>query len=132
MGKGLLAKDEVESREDLTVLLAKDEVECEEDLTVVMADVYIDEVKRLSSIAGPMVAVNLSQYFLQVISVMMVGHLGELFLSSTAIAISFSAVTGFSLLVSVSIFKFLRVSQVVINLANMVWLILSFLLLFLR
>ncbi|KAK9226699.1 hypothetical protein WN943_011747 [Citrus x changshan-huyou] len=102
MDKGLLGKDEVESREDLTVLLAKDEVECEEDLTVVMADVYIDEVKRLGSIAGPMVAVNLSQYFLQVISVMMVGHLGELFLSSTAIAISFSAVTGFSLLFGMS------------------------------
>ena len=105
MDKGLLTKDEVEGREDLTVLLAKDKVECGEDLTVVTADVYIEEVKRLGSIAGPMVAVNLSQYSLQVISVMMVGHLGELFLSSTAIAISFSAVTGFSLLVSVLIFK---------------------------
>lgn len=61
---------------------------------------YVEEVKKLSCIAGPMVAVNLSQYFLQVISLMMVGHLGELFLSSTAIAISFCAVTGFSLLVS--------------------------------
>ncbi|KAH9794903.1 protein DETOXIFICATION 14 [Citrus sinensis] len=102
MDKGLLAKDEVEGREDLTVLLAKDKVECGEDLTVVTADVYIEEVKRLGSIAGPMVAVNLSQYSLQVISVMMVGHLGELFLSSTAIAISFSAVTGFSLLFGMS------------------------------
>lgn len=87
MDKGLLAKDEVESREGLTVL---------------RADVYVEEVKRLGSIAGPMVAVNLSQYFLQVISVMMVGHLGELFLSSTAMAISFSIVTGFSLLFGMS------------------------------
>ncbi|PON73726.1 Multi antimicrobial extrusion protein [Parasponia andersonii] len=56
------------------------------------------EVKLLGYIAGPMVAVNLSQYFLQVISIMMVGHLGKLSLSSTAIAISFCAVSGFSLL----------------------------------
>ncbi|KAF8040332.1 hypothetical protein BT93_B2538 [Corymbia citriodora subsp. variegata] len=55
-----------------------------------------EETKRMGYIAGPMVAVNLSQYFLQIVSVMMVGHLGELSLSSTAIAISFCAVTGFS------------------------------------
>ena len=60
------------------------------------------EVKLLGYVAGPMVAVNLSQYFLQVISIMMVGHLGKLSLSSTAIAISFCAVSGFSLLVSPS------------------------------
>lgn len=59
---------------------------------------FVAEVKRLGYIAGPMVAVNLSQYFLQIISIMMVGHLGQLSLSSTAIAISFCAVSGFSLL----------------------------------
>ncbi|XP_008389239.2 protein DETOXIFICATION 12-like isoform X2 [Malus domestica] len=58
---------------------------------------FFEEVKRLGCIAGPMVAVVLSQYLLQVISMMMVGHLGELALSSTAIAISLSGVTGFSL-----------------------------------
>ncbi|KAJ0037338.1 hypothetical protein Pint_22176 [Pistacia integerrima] len=63
---------------------------------------YVEEVKRLSCIAGPMVAVYLSQDFLQVISVMMVGHLGKLSLSSTAVAISFCAVTGFSLLFGMS------------------------------
>ncbi|GMN38678.1 hypothetical protein TIFTF001_007916 [Ficus carica] len=47
---------------------------------------------------GPMVAVNLSQYFLQTISIMMVGHLDKLSLSSTSIVISFCAVSGFSLL----------------------------------
>ncbi|TXG57269.1 hypothetical protein EZV62_018582 [Acer yangbiense] len=52
---------------------------------------HVEEVKRVGCIAAPMVAVNLSHYFLQVISTMMVGHLGELFLSSTAIATSFSA-----------------------------------------
>ncbi|KAM7275990.1 hypothetical protein ACFE04_017856 [Oxalis oulophora] len=59
---------------------------------------YLEEVKLISYIAGPMVAVNLSHYFLQVIALMMVGHLhlGDLYLSGTAIAISFCAVTGFS------------------------------------
>ncbi|KAM7276352.1 hypothetical protein ACFE04_018218 [Oxalis oulophora] len=57
---------------------------------------YLEEAKRVCCIAGPMVAVNLSHFFLQVIALMMVGHLGELYLSGTAIAISFCAVTGFS------------------------------------
>ncbi|CAN1240144.1 Protein DETOXIFICATION 12 [Linum grandiflorum] len=60
--------------------------------------VFVDEVKRLGYIAGPMVAINLSQYLLQVISLMMVGHLGELQLSSTAIAVSLASVTGFSVI----------------------------------
>ncbi|XP_076897008.1 protein DETOXIFICATION 12-like [Bidens hawaiensis] len=60
------------------------------------------EMKKLGFIAGPMVAVTLSQYLLQVISVMMVGHLGELSLSSTFIAISLSSVTGFSLILGMS------------------------------
>ncbi|CAI0393186.1 unnamed protein product [Linum tenue] len=64
--------------------------------------VFIQELKRLGYIAGPMVAVNLSQYLLQVISLMMVGHLGELELSSTAIAVSLSSVTGFSVLIGMS------------------------------
>ncbi|KAI6677101.1 hypothetical protein NL676_037897 [Syzygium grande] len=48
--------------------------------------VFWEEVRRVGQVAGPMVAVTLSQYLLQGISVMMVGHLGELALSSTAIA----------------------------------------------
>ncbi|MBA0556710.1 hypothetical protein Golob_026789, partial [Gossypium lobatum] len=58
----------------------------------------VEEIKRVGYLAGPMVAVTLSQYLLQVISTMMVGHLGELALSSSAIAISLAGVTGFSLL----------------------------------
>ncbi|XP_075636246.1 protein DETOXIFICATION 12-like isoform X2 [Castanea sativa] len=61
---------------------------------------FTGELKRLGFLAGPMVVVSLSQYLLQVISLMMVGHLDELALSSTALAISLSAVTGFSLLYS--------------------------------
>ncbi|MBA0766070.1 hypothetical protein Gotri_015149, partial [Gossypium trilobum] len=49
-----------------------------------------------------MVAVTLSQYLLQVISTMMVGHLGELALSSSAIAISLAGVTGFSFLLGMA------------------------------
>uniref|UniRef100_A0A2N9I7M2 Protein DETOXIFICATION n=1 Tax=Fagus sylvatica TaxID=28930 RepID=A0A2N9I7M2_FAGSY len=60
------------------------------------------ELKRLGFLAGPMVTVTLSQYLLQVISMMMVGHLGELALSSTAIAMSLSGVTGFSLLLGMA------------------------------
>lgn len=59
-------------------------------------DGFLWETKKLSYIAGPMIAVNSSMYVLQVISIMMAGHLGELFLSSTAIAVSFCSVTGFS------------------------------------
>ncbi|KAL5761138.1 hypothetical protein ACOSQ2_019976 [Xanthoceras sorbifolium] len=65
-------------------------------------DVLFAEVKRLGVLAGPMVAVTLSQYLLQVISLMMVGHLSELALSSTAITISLSGVTGFSLLLGMA------------------------------
>eukprot|EP00257_Ricinus_communis_P022878 XP_015582727.1 protein DETOXIFICATION 12 [Ricinus communis] len=64
--------------------------------------VFTQEVKKLGYIAGPMVAVILSQYLLQVISLMMVGHLGELALSSTAIATSLAGVTGFSFLLGMA------------------------------
>ncbi|GFZ18908.1 MATE efflux family protein [Actinidia rufa] len=57
-----------------------------------------EEVVKVSYIAVPMVAVTVMQYLLQVVSVMMVGHLGELSLSSVAIATSLTNVTGFSLL----------------------------------
>ncbi|KAI3779020.1 hypothetical protein L2E82_08448 [Cichorium intybus] len=60
--------------------------------------ILADEMKKLGFLAGPMVAVTLSQFLLQVITAMMVGHLGELSLSSTSIAISLSNVTGFSLI----------------------------------
>lgn len=76
---------------------------------------FIEELKRLGLLAGPMVAVTLSQYLLQVISIMMVGHLGELALSSTAIAISLSGVTGFSLLVSLRYHLFISSSSFFLN-----------------
>ncbi|XP_027154457.1 protein DETOXIFICATION 14-like [Coffea eugenioides] len=61
-----------------------------------------EEMKKLCYIAGPMVAVTLSHFLLQVISLTMVGHLGELSLSSFAIAISVCGVTGFSFMLGMS------------------------------
>ncbi|XP_028080535.1 protein DETOXIFICATION 12-like isoform X2 [Camellia sinensis] len=61
-----------------------------------------EEVKRLGWIAAPMVVVTLSQYLLQVVSTMMVGHVGELSLSSSAIAVSLAGVSGFSLLLGMA------------------------------
>ncbi|XP_039017905.1 protein DETOXIFICATION 12-like [Hibiscus syriacus] len=62
----------------------------------------VEETKRVGYLAGPMVAVTISQYLLQVVSTMMVGHLGELALSSSAIAISLAGVTGFSFLLGMA------------------------------
>ncbi|PHT33293.1 hypothetical protein CQW23_25093 [Capsicum baccatum] len=62
-----------------------------------------EEMKEIGYLAGPMIVVTLSQYLLQTISLMMVGHLTELSLSSTAIAVSIAGVTGFSFLVSTSL-----------------------------
>lgn len=59
-----------------------------------------EEAKKLLWLAGPLIAVSMLQYCLQVISIMFVGHLGELPLSGASMASSFASVTGFSLLVS--------------------------------
>ncbi|KAL5573121.1 hypothetical protein UlMin_022718 [Ulmus minor] len=60
--------------------------------------VFVEELKKEGVIAAPMVAVAVLQYLLQVVSVVMVGHLGQLSLSSVAIATSLTNVVGFSLL----------------------------------
>lgn len=64
--------------------------------------VFVEEAKKVGYIAGPMVAVNFSLQLITVIPLMMVGHLGELALSSTAMATSLCGVTGFSLLVGLA------------------------------
>ncbi|KAG1334819.1 Protein DETOXIFICATION 16 [Cocos nucifera] len=56
------------------------------------------EVRRQLWLAGPLIAVSLLHYSIQVISVMFVGHLGELPLSGASMATSFANVTGFSVL----------------------------------
>lgn len=72
----------------------------EVDAKVLTWGSFFQEVKRLCNIAGPMIAVILSQNLLRVSSMMMVRHLGELALSISSLALSLSGVTGFSLFVS--------------------------------
>ncbi|KAL1819384.1 hypothetical protein ACET3Z_014253 [Daucus carota] len=60
------------------------------------------EVKKQLWLAGPLICFSLLQSCLQLISVMFVGHLGELALSGASVANSFTSVTGFSLLMGMS------------------------------
>ena len=57
------------------------------------------ELSKQVQLAGPLVVVSLLQYSLQMISLMFIGHLGELSLSSASMASSFAGVTGFSFMV---------------------------------
>ena len=59
----------------------------------------LGEVKKQLKLAGPLMSVNVLLYSLQAISVMFVGHLGELALSGASMATSFASVTGLSLIV---------------------------------
>ncbi|XP_078176665.1 protein DETOXIFICATION 16-like [Carex rostrata] len=54
------------------------------------------EVKKQLWLAGPMIAGSLLQNVIQMISIMFVGHLGELSLSGASLASSFASVTGYS------------------------------------
>uniref|UniRef100_A0ACD5ZVY3 Uncharacterized protein n=1 Tax=Avena sativa TaxID=4498 RepID=A0ACD5ZVY3_AVESA len=56
------------------------------------------EVKRQLWLAGPLIAGSLMQNLIQMISIMFVGHLGELPLAGASMATSFATVTGFSLM----------------------------------
>ena len=60
----------------------------------------LEEVRKQLWLAGPLICVNLLNFCLNIISVMFVGHLGELALSGASMATSFASVTGFSFLVS--------------------------------
>ncbi|TYH98563.1 hypothetical protein ES332_A11G005300v1 [Gossypium tomentosum] len=61
-----------------------------------------EEAKKQVWLAGPLIGVSLFQYSIQMISVMLVGHLGELPLSAASMATSFATVTGFSLLLGMA------------------------------
>ncbi|KAI3929546.1 hypothetical protein MKX01_025714 [Papaver californicum] len=62
------------------------------------AEIIIEEVKKQLWLSGPLITVNVLQFCIQLISIMFVGHLGELSLSGASMATSFATVTGFSLL----------------------------------
>ncbi|TVU32461.1 hypothetical protein EJB05_24192, partial [Eragrostis curvula] len=57
------------------------------------------EIKKQLYLAGPLVVGFLLINAIQMVSLMFVGHLGELALSSASMATSFAGVTGFSLMV---------------------------------
>ncbi|KAF3605056.1 hypothetical protein DY000_02045378 [Brassica cretica] len=63
---------------------------------------FTEELKRLISFAAPMAAVVIAQFSLQIISMVMVGHLGNLALASASLASSFCNVTGFSFIIGLS------------------------------
>ncbi|KAF7129897.1 hypothetical protein RHSIM_Rhsim10G0075000 [Rhododendron simsii] len=63
---------------------------------------FVEELKKVTAIAGPMVVVTLLQYLLRVAPMIMVGHISELSLSSVAIATSLTNVTGYSVLFGLS------------------------------
>lgn len=60
------------------------------------------EIKKQLWLAGPLISVSLLLFSLQMISLMFVGHLGELPLSGASMATSFATVTGFSLLMGMA------------------------------
>ncbi|CAK9313972.1 unnamed protein product, partial [Citrullus colocynthis] len=60
---------------------------------------YSKELKKVSFLGAPIITALVLQYLLQVVTVIVIGHLGDqLLLSGVSIAISFVRVTGFSLL----------------------------------
>lgn len=74
------------------LMIRRDESESKEGLS------GWEEAKKQGWLAGPLIAVSLLQFCIQIISIMFVGHLGELPLSSASIATSFGSVTGASVL----------------------------------
>ncbi|CAK7344213.1 unnamed protein product [Dovyalis caffra] len=74
----------------------------EEKKWVLTWDAFVEELKRMSHMAAPMMVAAVTLYLLQVVSLTMAGHLSELSLSGVSIATSFTNVTGFSFLVGMS------------------------------
>ncbi|PON82290.1 Multi antimicrobial extrusion protein [Trema orientale] len=62
----------------------------------------VDEVKKQLWLAGPLMAVSVLTKLMQVISLMFVGHLGELSLSAASMATSFVSVTCLCLLIGLA------------------------------
>ncbi|KAL8056684.1 hypothetical protein ABFX02_04G135100 [Erythranthe guttata] len=65
-------------------------------------ETILEELRKQLWLAGPLITVSLLQFCLQLISVMFVGHLGELSLSGASMATSFASVTGFSLMMGMA------------------------------
>ncbi|KAG5528006.1 hypothetical protein RHGRI_028813 [Rhododendron griersonianum] len=76
-------------------LLLKNE---DRKLVLITPEAFVEELKKVTAIAAPMVVVTMTQYLLRVAPMIMVGHISELSLSSVAIATSLTNVTGYSVL----------------------------------
>ncbi|KAL3640745.1 Protein DETOXIFICATION 16 [Castilleja foliolosa] len=61
-------------------------------------ETIFEELRKQSWLAGPLISVSVLLFCLQLISLMFVGHLGELALSGASMATSFASVTGFNML----------------------------------
>lgn len=88
----------VDSTYDEHLLIRREELELKEGLNGCLKEEIWEEAKKQVWLAGPLIAVSLLQFCIQIISIMFVGHLGELPLSSASIATSFASVTGASVL----------------------------------
>ena len=73
------------------------------DLDKSMSLVSWKEMKVQAGLAGPLIMGNLLSFLLQMVSLTFVGHCGKLELSGASIANSFAIVTGFSVVVCLSI-----------------------------
>jgi len=74
-----------------------------------------EEAKKQLWLAGPMIFVCVFQFSLQMISVMFIGHLSELFLASVSLSTSIVNATGFNVMVSSHHFFCVLVYQLVIK-----------------
>jgi MATE family multidrug resistance protein len=72
---------------------------------------FVEELKKMISLAAPLMLVAMTLYLLQVVSMMMAGHLSALSLSGVSIATSFTNVTGFSLVVKPSRLSFIMCTK---------------------
>ncbi|KAK8470460.1 hypothetical protein PHAVU_004G152201 [Phaseolus vulgaris] len=61
-----------------------------------------EEAKKQVWLAGPMIFVCVFQFSLQMISLMFVGHLGELFLAAVSLSSSIVSATGFNVMMGLS------------------------------
>ncbi|CAO2830706.1 unnamed protein product [Amaranthus hypochondriacus] len=81
-------------------LIERREEDIEDEL--VSKEEVFDEAKKQIYLAGPLIGVTILHFLVQIISIMFVGHLGKLPLSSASLASSFASVTGFYILLGMS------------------------------
>lgn len=63
----------------------------------------VEEAKDQIVFALPLILTNVAYYFIPLVSVMFAGHLGDLELAGSNLANSWAGVTGFSLMVTISL-----------------------------